>query len=170
MSKPCQPYQRKILYLALTIPMIAMYVVIAAYLWNVARPFFIIYIALFITVTIAQSYVCVYFECPYVGRFAPCVGGFCLPSSQIARLFKNVKRTKRRFNILVNIAFASFLGIIILPVYFLYQGSIFYLLIYLGIVLAYASSFLWLICPVCETRHICPGGQTSTKLRDMLSN
>jgi hypothetical protein len=170
MNKHCEPYQRKTLYLVLTIPMIAMYVVIAAYLWNVARPFFIIYIALFITVTIAQSYVCVYFECPYVGRFAPCVGGFCLPSSQIARLFKNVKRTKRRFNILVNIAFASFLGIIILPMYFLYQGSVFYLLIYLGIVLAYASSFLWLICPVCGTRHICPGGQTSTKLRDMLSN
>jgi len=56
MNKHCEPYQRKTLYLALTIPIIAMYVVIAAYLWNVARPFFTIYIALFITVTIAQSY------------------------------------------------------------------------------------------------------------------
>jgi hypothetical protein len=149
--------------------MIAMYVVIAVYLWQVARLFFMIYIALFIIVAITQSYVCVYFNCPYVGRFAPCVGGFCLPSSQIARLFKNVKRTKSRYNIIVSIAFASFLGIIILPIYFLYQGSVLYLLIYLGIVLVYASSFLWLICPACETRHICPGGQTSTKLKDILS-
>ena len=169
MNTKCQPYPRKTLYLYLTTPMIAMYVVIAVYLWQVARLFFMIYIALFIIVAITQSYVCVYFNCPYVGRFAPCVGGFCLPSSQIARLFKNVKRTKSRYNIIVSIAFASFLGIIILPIYFLYQGSVLYLLIYLGIVLVYASSFLWLICPACETRHICPGGQTSTKLKDILS-
>jgi hypothetical protein len=149
--------------------MIVMYVVIAVFLWQVARPFLVIYIALFVSVALSQSYVCAYWGCPYIGGLGPCVAGFCLPSSQIARLFKNVKRTKRRYNIAVIVAFASFLGIIILPIYFLYQGSIFYLLIYLGIVLVYAGSFLWLICPACETRHVCPGGQTSTKLREKLA-
>lgn len=157
------------MYLSLTVPMIAIYVVIGVFLWQVARPFFVIYIAFFIIVAIAQSYVCAYWNCPYIGRFAPCVGGFCLPSSQIARLFRNARRSERRYNIAVSLAFASFLGIIILPIYFLYQWSIFYMLIYLGVVFAYGISFLWLICPVCQTRHVCPGGQISTKLRDLIT-
>ena len=97
------------------------------------------------------------------------MGGFCLPSSQLARLFKRAKRTERAYNIVVTLAFAGFLGIIGLPVYFLYQHSIVYLLAYLGIVLIYAACFLWWICPVCGTRHVCPGGQTATKLREMLA-
>lgn len=168
MNENCVPYKRKSLYLLLTIPMLALYVVIAAFLWQASITFFVIYCALFVIVAIAQSYVCVYWQCPYIGKFAPCVGGFCLPSSQIARLFKNAKRTERTYNIVVTLAFACFLGIIVLPVYFLYKQSIVYLLIYLGIVLVYAAGFLWLICPACGTRHVCPGGQTSTKLREMI--
>jgi len=168
MNENCVPYKRKSWYLLLTVPMIVMYVAIAVFLWRVSLAFFVIYCALFIAVAISQSYVCVYWQCPYVGKFAPCVGGFCLPSSQIARLFRNVKRSERTYNIAVTLAFVGFLGIIILPIYFLYQLNMVYMLIYLGIVLVYAISFLWLICPVCGTRYICPGGQTSTKLRDII--
>lgn len=168
MNENCVPYPRKALYLGLTIPMIGMYVVIAAFLWQVSRVSFVVYCALFAVVAIAQSYVCVYWQCPYVGNFAPCVGGFCLPSSQIARLFKGVKRSEKAYNIVVNLAFGAFLGIIILPIYFLYQQNIIYMLIYIGIVLVYAASFLWAICPVCGTRYICPGGQASTRLREMI--
>jgi hypothetical protein len=168
MGENCVPYQRKLLYLLLTIPMIGIYVAIAAFLWRVNFVFFVLYCALFVIVAVCQSYVCVYWQCPYVGRFAPCVGGFCLPSSQIARLFKNAKRSEGAYNVVVGLAFAGFVGIIVLPVYFLYQQSIAYLLAYLGIVLVYAAGFLWLICPVCGTRHVCPGGQTSTKLREMI--
>lgn len=168
MSENCVPYQRKSLYLLLTIPMIGMYVAIAAFLWQVSTAFFVVYGALFVLVAVFQSYVCVYWQCPYVGRFAPCVGGFCLPSSQIARLLKNVKRSERAYNVAVSLAFVGFVGIIVLPLYFLYQHSVTYLLVYVGIVLAYAAGFLWLICPACGTRHVCPGGQASTKLREMI--
>ena len=169
MNENCVPYPRKRLYLLLTVPMIVMYVAIAAFLWQVSPIFFVIYLSLFVIVAIFQSYVCVYWQCPYVGKFAPCVGGFCLPSSQIARLFKNVTVTERAYNIMVTVAFTGFLAIIVIPVYFLYQQGLVYLLAYLGIVLIYAVSFLWLICPVCGTRHVCPGGQTSTKLRKMIT-
>ena len=169
MSENCVPYSRKRLYLLLTIPMIVMYVAIAAFLWQASLVFFVIYLSLFVIVAISQGYVCVYWQCPYIGKFAPCVGGFCLPSSQIARLFKNVTVTERAYNIIVTVALASFLCIIVIPVYFLYQQGILYLLTYLGVVLIYAVSFLWLICPVCGTRHVCPGGQTSTKLREMIA-
>jgi len=169
MSEGCVPYPRKGLYLVLTVPMIVMYAALALFLWRVSRAFFVVYLGLFVLVAIAQSYVCVCWQCPYVGRFAPCVGGFCLPSSQIARLFRNVKATTRSYNIVVTVAFAGFLGIIVLPVYFLYRQSIGYLLGYLGIVLVYTACFLWLICPVCGTRWVCPGGQTATKLREMIA-
>ncbi len=167
MNKNCVPYPRKSLYLVLTIPMVAIYLAIAILLWLVNRAFIVTYLSLFVILVLSQSYVCVYWQCPYIGKFAPCVGGFCLPSSQVARLFKNVKRSESIYNVAVTLAFAAFLGIIVLPIYFLYQQGIVYLLVYLGFVLIYAASFLWWICPVCGTRHVCPGGQTSTKLREV---
>ena len=165
MCEDCVPYSRKWLYLLLTVPMIVMYVAIAVFLWQVSTLFFALYVALFVIVAVGQSYVCVYFQCPYVGRFAPCVGGFCLPASQIARLLKNVKRSEGIYNVAVSVAFAAFAGIIFLPMYFLYRQGVGYLLAYVGIVLAYAAGFLWWICPACATRQVCPGGQVSTRLR-----
>ena len=149
--------------------MIALYAGIAVFLWTVNVALLVIYGFLFGLVALFQSYVCVYYQCPYIGKFAPCVGGFCLPSSQIARLFKNVKRSETTYNIVVTLAFLSFIGIVFFPMYFLYQHSINYLLLYVGIVLVYASGFLLYICPVCGTRNVCPGGQTAIKLRKLFS-
>jgi hypothetical protein len=168
MGENCVPYRRKGLYLALTLPMMALYVVVAAYLWTVGVVFAVLYIAFFVLVAAAQAYVCVYWQCPYVGRFAPCVGGFCLPSSQIAKLYRNVKRSEGTYNLALTLAFVSFSAIILFPVYFLYQLGLLYLLAYLGIVVAYALCFLLFICPVCATRHVCPGGQTAVRLRELM--
>jgi len=166
----CVPYRRKPLYLALTVPMIVLYVVIAVFLWQVGPLFFAIYVSLFVSVALFMSYVCVYWECPYVGKFGPCVGGFCLPSSQIARLFKNAKRSKGRYNLFLNLAYASFFGIILFPAYFLYVERLAYLLWYIGIVAVYGLLFTLFICPVCATRHICPGGQMAVKLQEMIDS
>jgi hypothetical protein len=168
MGENCVPYRRKGLYLALTLPMIALYVAIAIYLWTVGIVFSVLYIALFVLVATAQAYVCVYWQCPYVGKFAPCVGGFCLPSSQIARLYRNVKRSEGTYNFALTLAFVSFVAIILFPVYFLYQLGLLYLLAYLGVVVVYGLCFLLFICPVCGTRHVCPGGQTAVRLRESI--
>lgn len=77
----CVPYKRKPLYLALNIPMIALYIILAVFLFKINVVFFAVYISLFVFVAFFMSYVCVYWQYPYVGKFAPCVGGFCLPSS-----------------------------------------------------------------------------------------
>lgn len=169
MSENCVPYRRKGLYLVLTVPMIALYVTIAAYLWTVGVVFFLIYVALFVLVAFLQGYVCVYWQCPYVGKFAPCVGGFCLPSSQIARLYRGVKRSERIYNVAVTLAFVCFFGIILFPIYFLYQLGIWFLVAYVGFVIVYALCFLLFICPVCGTRHVCPGGHTAVKLREAIT-
>jgi len=167
-EEDCEPYSRKTLYLVLTIPMIVMYVVIAIIFWQNNIVAFFIYVSLFVFVAFFMSYVCVYWECPYVGKFAPCVGGFCLPSSQIARLFKNAKRSETRYSIFLNLAYVSFFGIILFPLYFLYVQNIIYSLVYIGIVIVYWVVFTLNICPVCGTRHVCPGGQTAVKLREKL--
>ena len=158
-------YPRKTLYLSITIPMLMMYIAVAVFLWGMTKIGFVIYISLFLIVAIFQSYVCVYFECPYIGKFAPCVGGFCLPSSRIACLLKEVKPSERLFNIAVNIAFLAFASIIFFPIYFLYQQNLSFVVVYLMIVLVYAFIFLGWVCPVCATRRLCPGGQLAERIR-----
>jgi len=158
------PYRRKTLYLLLTLPMLGMYGAIAVFLWTVHPIYLVIYAAFFVLVAIFQSYVCVHWQCPYVGRFAPCVGGFCLPSSQIARLFKGVKRPEKTYAVVLTLAYVNFFGIILFPIYFMYRQSFVYALIYVGIAAVYALCFLRFICPVCATRHVCPGGQTAMQL------
>jgi hypothetical protein len=162
------PYRRKGLYLLLTLPMIVMYVAIAAFLWAVRPIYFVIYIVFFVLVAIFMGYVCVHWQCPYVGRFAPCVGGFCLPSSQIARLFKGVKRSEKTYTLMLTLAYVNFFGIILFPIYFIYRQSVVYALIYVGVVTLYTLCFLRFICPVCATRHVCPGGQSAMQLQDRI--
>ncbi len=166
----CVPYQRTPLYLVLTIPMMVMYIAIAVLLWQINVVFFAIYVALFVFVAVFMSYVCVYWECPYVGRFGPCVGGFCLPASQIARLHKKSEISETRYNLFLNLAYVCFFGIILFPVYFLFVHGFLYLLGYLGVVVAYGLFFTLFICPVCGTRHICPGGQAAVKIQEAIAS
>ncbi len=169
-ANDCVPYKRKSLYLTLTIPMIAMYIAIAIFLWKISVVLLAVYVSLFVFVALFMSYVCVYWQCPYIGKFAPCVGGFCLPSSQIARVFKNAKRSESRYNTFLTLAYVCFFGIILFPIYFLYLHSIVLLLAYIGIVVVYGSVFTLFVCPVCGTRHICPGGQAAVKLREKIGS
>jgi hypothetical protein len=150
--------------------MIVMYILIARYLWQIKFLYFAVYLSLFVFVALSMSYVCVHWQCPYVGKFAPCVGGFCLPSSQMARLFKNAKRTETRYNIFLNLAYFFFFGIILFPLYFMYLQSIIYLFGYLVIVVVYGAAFMLFVCPVCATRHVCPGGQTAVKLQEKIGS
>jgi len=149
--------------------MLIMYIAVAVFLWGMSVTAFVIYISLFFIVAVFQSYVCVYFDCPYIGKFAPCVGGFCLPSNRIASLLKNVKPSKKTFNIAVNIAFLAFASIIFFPIYFLYQQSLNIVVAYLLIVLGYAVVFLGWICPVCVTNQACPGGQLAMRIREAIA-
>lgn len=164
MPETSVPYERKALYLLLTIPMIAMYVAIAVFLLTTHWVYFAVYCGLFALVAIFQSQVCVHWQCPHVGSFAPCVGGFCLPSSQIARLFRRTKRSERTYPIFLTLAYLCFFGIILFPIYFIYRQGLVYMLAYLGVVAVYGLCFLLYICPTCGARHVCPGGQTAMRL------
>ena len=164
-EKACIPYTRKTLYLVLTFPMIVLYIFIAAFLWRIHIVASLVYLTLFIGVALCMSVVCVYWECPYVGRFAPCVGGFCLPSSRLALLWKNQKISEKRYKLFYNLAFFFFFGIILFPLYFLFNTNWLFALGYFLVVVVYWLVYSFLICPVCATRFKCPGGQMAMSMR-----
>ena len=164
----CVPYQRQRMYCLLTIPMIAAYVFLFFFLWQTSPWLAVIYAALFVGVALCMSVVCVYWQCPYVGKFAPCVGGFCLPSSRLALLWKGKKISEKQYNFFYTAAFAFFFAIILYPIYFVAVSSILWLIVYIVLVAVYTFLFMGLICTKCATRHICPGGKSSTTILEKL--
>jgi hypothetical protein len=165
MDESCVPYPRRGLYLTITLPMVALYVVLAAFLASLHLALLMLYIAFFVGVALFQSYCCVHQDCPYVGRFCPGAGGFCTPASQIARLLKTVRRSETRFGVCATLGSLCLLGIVLLPVYSLFQWNLLAGLAYVVVAAAYAMGMLLLICPVCAIRHRCPGGKVSCRLR-----
>jgi len=170
MRRTCRPYPRQPLYWFLTVPMIVMYVAVAVLLWTVGTGLFVLYCALFAVVALCQSVACVHWECPYVGRFAPCMGGFCLPSSRIALALGSLGRSRRVYAAAVTVASLAVVGIVAVPVHALYRRSPVSLLAYVAALIVYAVAFLWLICPACETRDACPGGRAATRMKGSAGN
>jgi hypothetical protein len=149
----------------MTAPLVVLYLALAFLLATIHIALVVAYGMAFILVAVFQAYCCVHQDCPYIGRFCPGAGGFCVPASRIAKLWRNVERSDKRFNLFGSIAFLNLLVIVFLPVYFLYQWNPSALLAYFAIVVAYTFGMLLLICPVCAIRDICPGGRTSDRLR-----
>ena len=88
MFKSCVPFEKKKLYLVLTIPVVLLFVAVAVYLYRTSIVPFIIYCSLFLLVVMLQSYCCAYQDCPYIGRFCPGIGGVTMISSIIALSLK----------------------------------------------------------------------------------
>ncbi len=164
MKKQCPTFINKGTYLLITIPVILLYIAIGYYLWNFANIFFWIYLALFILTNMFQSYCCAYQHCPYMHGFCSGIGGFIVPASRIARLFKSKATSKSLFNLSTVIASISALGIIILPLFFLQALGILFTLLYCLIFIAYGELFLNIICPDCVTKKTCPAGSLSSKI------
>ena len=164
MYKDCVPYKRKALYLILTIPIIILYLVIMIHLWQVNKLIFAIYCSFFILGILFQSYCCAYQDCPYIGKFCPGLGGFLIPASLVALLLRKVKKVKVLFDLCASIAFICLLGIILLPVYFIFKLGLLLLILYSVIVVVYIVLFLLLICPACAIRDTCPAGKTSSNI------
>lgn len=164
MYKNCVPYKKKALYLLLTIPIVAIFIAIAVYLWTTNLIAFIIYCSLFLAVILLQSYCCAYQDCPYTGKFCPGIGGVIMLSSLIALLLKNIKKSKKLFDFFATLGFTCLLAIMIFPAFFIYKINIIVLVAYLIIAIFYFIAFFVLICPVCAIRDTCPGGKMSGKI------
>ncbi|MEA3438961.1 MAG: hypothetical protein U9R58_01635 [Chloroflexota bacterium] len=157
----CVPYRRKGLYFALTIPFLLILLVLFVYLWSVNISLALIFASFFGLMCYFQAYCCVYERCPYVGGFCPAVIGI-MPASWIAKwLYGNMEFTpsRRKYEIHVNLGIASWVALVLFPLYWLDQPGIGYAIGYFACHAVYALIFGLTICPVCAIRDICPGGK-----------
>jgi len=163
------PFSRQRLYWLLTGPMFLLYLGVIWLLSRFGAGALIIYLTLFPIVILGQSTACLEFKCPYIDGFGPCVGGFCLPARWVARLYAGKELPSWLFQVGITSAEIAFFGIILYPLYFLFEAGTAYLLFYLAVVLLYAGVFLTRICPVCAIREKCPGGQASTAVLQVIN-
>ena len=167
-DKTCVPYSRKKVYLVITIPLMAMILIVFSFLFLI-NPFYgMIFISFWLGANVFQSYCCEYQDCPYTDKFCPAVAGI-IPASRIANLpiIKNMQKSKTRFDLFATFGSLCLLGLIVFPLFFLIELDILYPLGYIILILIYAILFLWSICPACAIRGTCPGGRASTSLRTL---
>jgi hypothetical protein len=169
-SKPdmsCVPYRRKGLYLALTIPMLLLMLAVLVYLGTYNILLSVAFLACYLFMSTFQAYCCAYQECPYVGGFCPAVLGI-MPASLIAKVLygkREIVRTKARFEIYATVAILGWLGLALLPVYWLAKPGAGFALAYVACHALYALVFGLSICPVCAIRDTCPGGKIHKLVR-----
>jgi hypothetical protein len=163
MPKPdmtCVPYRRKGLYLAITLPFMAILAAVLAFLWTFHPLLALAFFGFYATVVVVQSYCCAYQDCPYVGGFCPAVTGIW-PANPLAKWL--AARTKLRsailFEVLATIGFVAILGLAFFPLWWLAKASVWLAVAYVVVQLFYYGFFTLAVCPSCAIRNACPGGQ-----------
>lgn len=157
----CYPYRRKAWYLILTLPFLLLMTAIAIYLWA-ASPFLTLgMLILFGLTCLGQAYCCAHQDCPYIGGFCPAVIGI-MPAAWIAKvLYKDrpVEKSQARFNRNVTFAMTGWIGLVVLPLYWLAEPGIGFAAGYVAAHVVYAAIFGLTVCPACAIRNTCPGGK-----------
>jgi hypothetical protein len=156
----CVPYRRKGLYFALTIPFLLLLLVVFIYLATVGLFVALAFLLLYLAMSYFQAYCCAHQDCPYVGGFCPAVIGI-LPANLLAKLLydgRPLVRSKKRFEVNATLGVLSWLGLILLPLFWLARLGIGFAIGYFVCHAVYAAVFGLTICPVCAIRNTCPGG------------
>jgi len=163
-------YERVWLYIIITVPLLALMGFATYVLWLNKFWLGIIYIGFYVLTNIFQSYYCINIDCPYIGGFCPAVAGI-MPAAWIARILQKLglKTNKKIAEVAATLGATMLLGLIVFPLYWLFQYNLIAFFGFLIGILIYGFTFLLQICPVCASKESCPGGITSTKLRQKLS-
>jgi hypothetical protein len=157
----CVPYRRKGLYLILTIPFLALLIMVFGYLWAFNPILSIVFFLFYITMCYFQAYCCAYQECPYIGGFCPAIVGI-MPASFMAKLIygnKNIGKSKKAFEAHAIVASIAWLGLIVLPLFWIAKLGIWFAVGYVVSHAVYYLIFGLTVCPVCAIRNTCPGGK-----------
>jgi hypothetical protein len=156
----CVPYRRKPLYLALTVPYVAILILVAIYLWRFS-PWLTAAVAFcYMWACFFQAYCCACQDCPYVGRFCPAIAGI-VPASWIAKWIyggRKVERSEARFAIQAMLAILGWVGWTFLPLWWIARLSVGLAVAYVVWQVVYVAVFFLTVCPACAPRDICPGG------------
>ena len=157
----CVPYRRKGLYLLLTVPFLALLIAVFVYLWTFCFVLSIIFFLSYMAMCYFQAYCCAYQECPYIGGFCPALIGI-MPASPMAKLLygnKEIVKSKRAFETHAIVASIAWLGLIVLPLFWIAKLGLWLVVGYVASHAVYYLIFGLTICPVCAIRNTCPGGK-----------
>ncbi len=163
----CVPYRRKGLYLALTVPLLALYLSVLVYLSRFSILLSIAFLGLYLAMCYFQTYCCAYQECPYVGGFCPAIAGI-MPASILAKVIygrKKIVKSKRSFEIHATLATLALLGLIIFPLFWIARLGTTFAVAYVACHVVYYLVFGLTVCPVCAIRRTCPGGKFQSLVR-----
>jgi hypothetical protein len=124
-------------------------------------------LACYLVMSFFQAYCCAYQRCPYVGGFCPAVLGI-MPASLIAKILygnREIARSKARFDAYATVAVLGWIGLVLLPVYWIANLGIGFAIAYVACHASYALIFGLSVCPVCAIRETCPGGKVHRLLQ-----
>lgn len=156
----CVPFGRQRLYLLWTVPFLLVMAAVFVFLWSHSFLLALVLLFFYLAMCGFQAYCCVYQDCPYVGGFCPAIVGI-LPASFLARfLYRRhpVVKSPETFHRRAMLATLCWLGMIVLPLYWLYLISVGLAVGYVIFHAVYFVVFALTICPVCAIRNTCPGG------------
>jgi hypothetical protein len=168
----CVPYQRKKLYLLLTVPFLVLLLSVFVYLWTVGVLLALVFLLLYLVMCYFQAYCCAHQNCPYVGGFCPAVIGI-LPASLMAKLFyggKAIETSQQKFEIYATVAVMAWVGLLVFPLFWIADLGLAYAVGYALAHIVYTLVFGLTICPACALRNICPGGQFHKLVLRLTSN
>lgn len=157
----CVPYRRKTLYFVLTVPFLAVLALVAVYLWAFSPWLTAAMVISYLWMSFFQAYCCACQECPYIGRFCPAIAGI-VPASWMAKLIygrREVVKSKARFEVHALVGFLGWLGMIVLPLWWIARFSVPLAAGYVAWHAVYYVIFGLAICPSCAVRETCPGGK-----------
>ncbi len=157
----CVPFRRKRLYFALTIPYLLLLTLVFVYLWTFSLVLTVVFLSLYLATCYFQTYCCAYQDCPYVGGFCPAIAGI-MPASVLTKLIysrRKIVKSKRSFELHATLASICWLGLIVLPLFWIVKLGTASAAGYLAFHAVYYVIFGLTICPACATRRTCPGGK-----------
>lgn len=167
----CVPYRRRWLYYSLTIPMLALLLLVLIYLGTFHPTLSIVFFLFYLDMSFFQAYCCVYQDCPYVGSFCPAILGI-FSANLIAKILykdRGFHRSKKKFDTYAAIAVVGWLGLIAFPLYWISKIGLPAAIGYVGLHAIYAVTFVLTICPRCAINGTCPGGAVNRFIRKLVS-
>jgi len=129
--------------------------VVSIYLLSTSFFLFCIYVGSFFLLNIAQSYCCMFIECPYLGSLCPATYGI-IPASFIGKLIqKRVPLSKKIFAVLTIIVILAIATMAFFPLYWLGKRSALLTIGYIFFFFSYTLLHINLICPFCMAKEKC---------------
>ena len=146
----------KCLYAISMIPFVFMLIgtVGVLYKHNTIVP--IAWILIYLLVNYFQAGCCV--GCPYKGKYCPAFCGVYIGNVLSSILYKERHYNSRLFILNAMGGEITLIIFFLFPLYWLFLSNWYYILIYLGLIVAHILLFVPSQCPKCSYNKTCPGG------------